>query len=207
MFLRGVIGLSTVDEVLIQRCRNGDLDAFEQIMETYKQKVYNLAYRMTGNAADASDLSQEVFLRVYRSLDNFRGDSSFSTWLYRIATNVCLDELRRRNRKAVVPIHCQVTIDHEQYRNIPDLSYVPELVVQSKELQQEIQEIINSLNPQYRLVIILRDIQGYSYEEIGEITNSSIGTVKSRLSRARKSLKKKIIRYWEQKGQTFRLSK
>ncbi|HHV72506.1 MAG TPA: sigma-70 family RNA polymerase sigma factor, partial [Clostridia bacterium] len=76
--MRGVIGLSTVDEVLIQRCRNGDLDAFEQIMETYKQKVYNLAYRMTGNAADASDLSQEVFLRVYRSLDNFRGDSSFS---------------------------------------------------------------------------------------------------------------------------------
>lgn len=198
--------MGRVDENLVQRCQEGDLDAFDQIVEEYSQKVYNLTYRMIGNPADASDLSQEVFVRVYRSLNNFRGESSFSTWLYRIATNVCLDEIRRRNRKSAIPLKQRICIDDEQCRDIPDWSTVPETIVQSKELQEEIQGMINSLNPEYRLVIILRDIQGYSYAEIGEIINCSIGTVKSRLSRARKSLKMKIKEYWEHREQMLRLS-
>lgn len=198
--------MSVVDEILVQRCREGDLDAFDQIVEAYDQKVFNLTYRMTGDYADASDLSQEVFIRVYRSLHNFRGESSFSTWLYRIATNVCLDEIRRRNRKTVVPLNQRIYLDDEQFRDIPDWSNLPEAVVQSKEIQEEIQRMINSLRPEYRLVIILRDIQGYSYEEIGKIIGCSLGTVKSRINRARKSLKKKIIEYWEHRQQILRLS-
>ncbi|MBP1761307.1 MAG: polymerase sigma factor RpoE [Firmicutes bacterium] len=183
------------DQHLVKRTLHGDTYAFEELVKTYQNKVYMLAYRYMGNEDDANDMAQEAFIKAYRSLRSFKGDASFGTWIYRITTNVCLDELRRRKRK-IVPISLDeplATLDGDEIeREISDKSLAADVVYEKKEFSQIIQLLLDEMKPEHKTVIVLRDIMELSYEEIAAVLDCSIGTVKSRISRARNILQKKL---------------
>lgn len=190
------------DVELVAKSKAGDLHAFEELVCRYERKIYTLAYRMTGNYHDANDLAQEAFLRAFQSIKGFRGDASFSTWLCRIATNVCRDELRKRYRVSLESLEQEVSFgDWEMKKQIPADVPGPAEIYEQQELQHELQDLINTLAPEFRMALILRDIQGLSYEEIAEQLECSLGTVKSRISRARNYLKEKILSAQEQNSQ------
>jgi RNA polymerase sigma-70 factor (ECF subfamily) len=184
-----------LEEQLVKRSLQGDTIAFEQLVIQYQNKIYALSYRYMGNEEDAYDMTQEAFLKAYRSLRTFKGDSSFGTWMYRVATNVCLDELRRRKRRII-----SLSLDEplatndgdELEKEIPDKSLTPDIIYEQKEFSDYIQNLLNEMKPEHKSVIILRDIMELSYEEIAGVLNCSLGTVKSRLSRARNVLRKKL---------------
>lgn len=179
------------DELLIEQIKNGDLHAFERLVARYETRVYTIAYRYVGNYSDASDLSQEALIRVYRSIGSFRGDSTFLTWLYRVVTNVCKDELRRRARQKAVSM--DEMIEHGRTPVAEAVQRLPEEAVLRKEWQEEVQQVLNSLTEEHRMVVVMRDIQGYTYEEIAGFLQCSLGTVKSRLNRARNILKDRLL--------------
>jgi len=179
------------DEALIEQIKQGDLDAFDSLAARYETRVYTIAYRYVGNYNDASDLAQEALIRVYRSIKSFRGESSFLTWLYRVVTNVCKDEMRRRARDKTVSMEelaekGRTPAAEGKYNLLED-------TILRQEWQEEIQQILNSLSPEHRTIVVLRDIQGYSYEEIAFFLECSLGTVKSRLNRARNILKDRLM--------------
>lgn len=182
------------DKGLIQRCKQGELEAFNELVARYEKLVFHVAYRLSGNYDDANDVAQEAFIRVFNSIGTFRGDANFTTWLYRIITNVYLDE--RKKAKA----HMQTSIDdyieleeNSVSRQIVDDGPTPEQSVQKMERDQILQQAIMSLPEYQRVMIVLYHTQGKSYEEIAEIMNLAIGTVKSRLNRARLALKEKLL--------------
>lgn len=179
---------------LIQLFQNGKEEVFEEIVYRYQKKVYNTTYRMMGNHEDANDLAQEAFLRVYRNLKRFQGKASFSTWLFTITSNICRDELRKRQRRLKThslsdPIQVK---DGEIERDIPDNSMTPEEHSINQELRDQIQTVLDDLPSEQKEVIVLRELQGFSYEEISEITDVAIGTVKSRISRARRNMRTEL---------------
>jgi len=183
------------EEALIKKCQAGDASAFEKIVGLYQQKIYNIAYRMTGNYHDASDAAQEVFIRIFRSIKTFRGDCSFSTWAFRIAANVCKDLLRNRGRFSEEPLNEEAS--DESRRTLidqDDEGNDPETVYENKELGEYLQSLIDKLPPECRLVILLREQAGFSYREISDILCVSLGTIKSRICRARRVLQEKIIK-------------
>ena len=176
---------------LLERCRRGDAAAFETLVSAYEQKVLNLAYRMMGNRQDAEDMTQDIFLKVYRSVGNFKENSSFSTWLYRVATNVCLDALRKRKKSQNdVSIQQRGDDDSDYELSIPNDAPSPFEMAQRKEAMAALETALKSLSPDQRMAVTLRDIDGLSYEEIARITRSSLGTTKSRINRARLALRK-----------------
>ncbi len=186
--------MSTVEE-LVRRSQQGDIAAFEELISQHQQKTYNIAYRLMGNHHDAGDLAQEALIKVYKSIGSFRYDSSFSTWVYHIVTNVCRDELRKRSRHQVSYLDEPVSLyDGEVHKEVADDTFNPEDAYERKESAEYIQGLINTLNPEYRMVIILREMLGLSYEEIAQELDITLGTVKSRLNRARKYLKERIVR-------------
>ncbi|MGE5653993.1 MAG: sigma-70 family RNA polymerase sigma factor [Bacillota bacterium] len=188
------MGEINLDEQLVSACQNGHWEAFESLVARYERKIYNLAFRLSGNAEDANDLAQETFVRLYRSIHTFKGQSAFSTWLYRIATNVCLDEIRRRQRHPTMSLDAPLETEEGQMeRDVVDLTQLPEFIYESKELRQLVQRLISELSEDHRTVLILRDFENLSYEEIAEILGCQLGTVKSRLNRARAALKDRII--------------
>ena len=174
------------EKALMQRAQQGDTDAFEYIVTAYERKVYALALRSTGSEADAADLTQEVFLRAWRSLSKFRGDSAVSTWLYRITMNICIDFSRR---KTVQPV--PLTDEEGTELPLPDnrAAHSPEAALEQQELSAELQSALQELSEEHRQAILLRDISGLSYQEIGRMLSLEEGTVKSRLSRARRNLR------------------
>ncbi|HWQ76060.1 MAG TPA: sigma-70 family RNA polymerase sigma factor [Syntrophomonas sp.] len=184
------------EQQLVKRTLHGETYAFEELVNTYQNKVYMLAYRYMGNEDDANDLAQEAFIKAYRSLRSFKGDSSFGTWIYRITTNVCLDELRRRKRK-IVPLSLDeplATLDGDDIeREIVDQSLAVDVLFEQKEFTQNLQLLLDEMKPEHKTVIVLRDVMELSYEEIADVLNCSIGTVKSRISRARGVLQKKLV--------------
>jgi len=176
---------------LIEKAKSGDIEAFEQLIISCEKKVFNIAYRMIGNYDDANELAQEVFIKAFRSIKNFKGDSLFSTWIYKITANVCLDELRKRKNKNILSLDQDIELnDGDVKRQISDNAPSPDMEVESKEIKTIVNESIQQLPDDYKSVIILRDIQGFSYDEISKIVNCPEGTVKSRLNRARQALKK-----------------
>ncbi|NPV69284.1 MAG: sigma-70 family RNA polymerase sigma factor [Firmicutes bacterium] len=185
--------MSSPEDNLIAKARSGSVAAFEQLVYAYEKRVYNLALRMMGNPDDASDVAQEAFLRAYSSLREFRGDSSFSTWLYRIVSNICLDELRRRKRQRVSyldePIEGE---DGEMTRQVAAPAPGPEEVIEEAEVRELVQRGIALLPEDHRIIVVLRDLQGLSYEEISQTLGLNLGTVKSRLNRARAALKDRL---------------
>ncbi len=186
---------SESDQVLVDRARTGDHGAFEALVRRHEKNVYNLTYRMAGNHHDAADLAQEAFLRAYTRLADFGGHSAFSTWLYRVTANVCLDELRRRGRRPAASLdQANPTDDSEVYRQVADPAPGPEEAVTRRETEAAVQAGLLELPEEFRLVVVLRDLQGYAYEEIAEVLNLPLGTVKSRLNRARLALRDVFLR-------------
>ena len=159
------------------------------LVERHHNLVYNTAYRMLGDAGNAEDATQTAFIRAYRSLSRFRGKSAFSTWLYRIVSNVCLDILRTRRGDTVGLEVSHDGDDEVQQRSLPDESAEPAANVERSELQRVVHRAISQLPEDYRMVLVLYDITGFSYEEIAGILQIPLGTVKSRLNRARLALK------------------
>ena len=173
---------------VIRRVQRGDANAFEYLVAAYEKNVYNLALRMTGSPEDAEDMAQEAFLKAYSSLDSFRGDSKFSVWLYRIVSNVCLDFLRRQKKRQSFSLSMEDDDGEETELELPDLSRLPEEELEKKLTRDAVRRGLAQLPEDARQILLLREIQGLSYEEIGETLGLEPGTVKSRIFRARKKL-------------------
>ena len=173
---------------VIRRVQRGDVNAFEELVAAYEKNVYNLALRMTGSPEDAEDMAQESFIKAYNSLPSFRGDSKFSVWLYRIVSNVCLDFLRKKSRRGTVSLSVEDDDGEDVQLDLPDTSQSPEALLEKKLTRESVQRGLASLPPDARQILLLREIQGLSYEEIGETLGLEPGTVKSRIFRARKKL-------------------
>ncbi|MGI5979714.1 MAG: RNA polymerase sigma factor [Oscillospiraceae bacterium] len=173
---------------LVARVREGDGDAFEKLVLENQKKVYNLALRMVGNEDDAFDMSQEAFIKAYNSILCFRGDCRFSVWLYRLTTNVCLDFLRAQGRRSHASLSYGDDEDEEKELEIPDERFSPETELERKELREAVNRGMMKLPQEYRAILLLREIDGLSYEEIGQTLDLEEGTVKSRIFRARKKL-------------------
>ncbi len=185
---------SSPEAQLIARTLAGDDDAFAELVEPFESKVYNLALRMCGNREDAFDLAQESFLKAYRSLAKFKGEASFSTWLYRIVSNTCLDQLRRA-RRAGARVSLDDPIETEGgalHREVADTTFEPEQLALRSEAGAQIKAAVAELPPDHRMAILLREFQELSYEEIAQTMGCSMGTVKSRISRARTALRDRL---------------
>jgi len=188
---RGYCILSQDEKLLISKSKAGDIAAFEELIEAYQKKIFNFAYRMIGNYDDAADLAQEALIRIFKSIGGFKEQSSFSTWIYRITTNVCLDEIRKRKNKKEYSLDEEVQVDDGQLkRQVMSEDPGPDDIVEREELRSIVINAIDKLPKEQRIVITLRDIQGLSYDEIAQVLDCPDGTVKSRISRARQALKK-----------------
>ena len=174
------------EQVLLNRARQGDGDAFEELVRAHEKTVYHLALRQLGNREDAEDAAQEVFLKAYTALGSFRGESRVSVWLYRITSNVCTDFLRRRRETVSLSA---VNEDGEQAElELPDERFDPAALAERKDLREQVGKALRQLPPDAREILLLRELGGQSYEEIAETLNIDLGTVKSRIFRARKKL-------------------
>ena len=176
------------EAVLVQRIQAGDETAFAEMMEAYQTQMYNLALRTVGNPEDAADMTQEAFLRAYRAMGSFRGESKLSVWLYRLTTNVCIDFLRSKGRKPTVSLTMENEDEEPQELDVADERFDPVEEFQRKELRRSVQRGLQALPEDSRVILILRELEGLSYAEIGERLQLEEGTVKSRLFRARKKL-------------------
>jgi RNA polymerase sigma-70 factor (ECF subfamily) len=176
------------EQALIHTARRGNLEAFNALVLHYQDSVYTLAYRIMGESHSAADIAQETFILAYRRLDSYRG-GNFRSWLLRIATNTAYDELRRRKRRPATSFEELPGSDTDDGPPLPGDTPTPEQVVQQGELQSAIQNCINALGDDQRLVLVLSDVEGLSYQEIAEYLDVQLGTVKSRLSRARASVR------------------
>jgi RNA polymerase sigma-70 factor (ECF subfamily) len=170
----------------------GDHNAFGEIVEIYKDKVYQLCYRMLGNQYEAEDVAQEAFLRAYLNIQRYDDNRKFSTWLYRITTNLCIDRIRKRKPVCHLDAQLEGSDSLTLYSQIASSSYLPEKEVENMELQESIQQAILMLPEKYRAVIILRYIEELSLEEISGILDMPVGTVKTRLHRGREALRKHL---------------
>lgn len=181
--------MTDTEKIWLKKSREGDVDSFEKLIAKHQQKVYNIAYRMMGNEEDAKDAAQEALIKVYKNIGNFRGDSGFSTWIYRIAVNACKDELRKKKHN-VVSMDKEMETDEGSFKHeFADQSLKPDELLEQSELNEIVQSSIQDLPEQNRVAIILRDIQGFSYEDISKVLDCPVGTVKSRINRGRKLLK------------------
>jgi RNA polymerase sigma-70 factor, ECF subfamily len=177
-----------MDEMLlIQQARRGDVEAFNQLILSHQTSAYNLAYRIVGDSAAAADVTQEAFISAFEHLTQFRG-GSFKSWLMRIVANACYDERRRQKRRPASSLE-ELSEDGDTHLRLVSSSDTPEQVAQQSALSRVIQDCLDGLSDEYRLVAVLSDVQEYSYQEVADITRVSLGTVKSRLSRARQRLR------------------
>lgn len=177
----------------VHRFRNRDPEAFEAVVRAYYDRVYRLALRLLCNAADAEDVVQEAFLKVHRSAPRFRGDSSLSTWVYRIAHNVCLDELRRRKRRPLLQGRCDGA-ERETVQEPEDEGPGPEEAAFAAEERLRLRRALESLPLEFRSVLILREVEDLSYDQIAAVLKCPVGTVRSRLARARRMLAERLQR-------------
>jgi len=169
----------------IERARQGDADAFEALYDLHKRRVYSLCLRMTANAAEAEDLTQEAFLQLFRKIGTFRGESAFSTWLHRMAVNVVLMRLRKKNLP-VVPLDDPLESEEESSRKEPG---APDQKLAGSVDRMEIQRAVDALPPGYRMIFVLHDVEGYEHNEIATLVGCSIGNSKSQLHKARMKLR------------------
>ncbi len=185
-----------MEKTIIRKAVKGDRDAFEKLIIKYEKRVYNIAYQMFGNEHDAMDIGQEVFIKVYQSLHKFDNKSAFSTWLHRITVNTCIDAHRNRKKDQQVESIDETKKNDEGIltKQYMDKGPTPEEAAIKKENITFVREAIDELKEDHKVIIVLRDIKGYSYDEISDILDVSIGTVKSRIARARSQLKITILK-------------
>ena len=175
--------MNPVDEIsLIERFKRGDQSSFEYIVQTYQDRIYNLCRYLLGHPQDAEDAAQDVFVKAYRKLKDFRPESSLYTWLYRIGVNTCLDHKKKSRPEPLK--------DESLAEDLPSAEPSPERSYQSQEIGRAINSALEQLSKNSRAVIVLKEIEGLSYEEIAEVLHISIGTVKSRISRTREELRR-----------------
>lgn len=183
------------DPEILDLVRGGDIQAFEEIVFKYQDRLYNLCRYMTGSAREAEDITQDTFIKAYRNIGKFRDTGSFSAWLYRIAVNGCLDY----RRKPILESLNRASPDGKEYDVDPGSNTpTPEESLQSKQASLAVEKGMASLSDKLKAVIILNEIEGFSYEEVSEVLGISVGTVKSRLSRAREELRRRLKRSTEQ---------
>lgn len=175
----------------IAAARNGDQESFEKLVRLYEKRVFSLTSRMCRNSADAEEAAQEAFLAAWQALPAFRGDASFATWLYRLASNACVDILRREGRHQAMA--GPSLDDEESSPEPPDKSPSPHALAERAELRRQIEAGLAALPPEYRQVLILREIHQCTYDEIAQICSIDLGTVKSRINRGRKRLRKILM--------------
>ena len=175
---------------IIRKVLGGDANAFEELVLRHEKTVYNIALRMTGSEDDAADMTQETFIKAYNNLSSFKSDSKFSTWIYRITTNVCLDFLRAKSRRPQVSLTVADADDDsfEQQLEIPDPADDPEQQLMKKLSMQSLNDGLRRLPDKQRQILVMRELGGLSYAEIGKALSLEEGTVKSRIFRARKNL-------------------
>lgn len=179
------------EQELIKAAQRGDDIAFEELVRQYEKQVYHLALRMCGHQEDALEIAQETFLSAWRGLKFFRGNATFSTWLYRLTTNAAIDYLRRQKRQQA--LEGASLDDEESYLEPLDPTPTPHQALEQKELSTQLQEGLMELSDQHRQVLLLRELQGLSYEEIAEELELDLGTVKSRIARGREKLRKILL--------------
>jgi RNA polymerase sigma-70 factor (ECF subfamily) len=193
-------GVNSEESLFVARLQANEDAAYDELVRVYNASIFHVAYRMLGDSAEASDVVQDIFLKVFRNIDGFKGEAALKTWIYRIAFSEILNRLRwwkRRHRFATV------SLDEEPNGNgggaagrlVADSKPTPEEALESKEQERAIQQALSKLSGDHRSIIVLRDIEGFSYTEIADVLGVSIGTVKSRLARARGDLKKSLMRY------------
>ena len=179
------------DKHMLVKARRGELSAFEELVRKYEKRVYAVALRSSGSPEDAADITQEVFLRAWRSIETFRGDSGFSTWLFRITMNMCVEHARHKQSQP----QCQPLVigEEDAERPIPDTAPTPEEHLDNSELGRELAAALDAVSEEHRRIVLLRDVSGMSYTEIAEVLEISEGTVKSRLARARVALRRILL--------------
>ena len=182
-----MVSNSQDEQKLIRQALKGNLDAFNALVLAYQDNAYTVAYRIMGDSESAADVTQDSFITAYRRLSTYRG-GNFRAWVLRIVTNMCYDELRRRKRRPAASLD-EMGADYDDGAPIPDDSPSPEQAAQQNELNRAIQNCIGELSESHRTVIVLSDIEGLSYQEIVDTLGMNLGTVKSRLSRARVSIR------------------
>lgn len=196
------------EPALIDDAKRGDLDAFNHLVLVYQSLAYNVAYRIMGEGDSAADATQEAFISAFRHIKRFRG-GSFRSWLLRIVTNACYDELRRRKRRPATSLEAMTEYsegsDSDDPATLGTQSVGPETEAERGELSAAIQECINNLSPEFKVVVVLVDIQGYDYQEVSDVIDRPLGTVKSRLARARAKLRQCLQRFRELLPASFRL--
>lgn len=186
------------DELLLRRACKGDVQAFEELMQSHESRIYAIALRMMGNREDAQDCAQEAMVRIYRAMGSFKGQSALATWIYRITMNTCLDELRRRKARKLTSLDSLV----DNGWSPTDTGDTPEEHGLRVEKQNALNQAIQSLPDDMRAAIILRDVKGYSYDEIASILDANVGTIKSRISRGREKLREILSKQSELFGRT-----
>ena len=179
------------EKQLIQQAAGGDSESFAQLVLRYQTQVYNLALRMVGNDADAQDLAQEAFVRAWRALASFQFSAQFSTWLYRLTSNICIDFLRAQKKRTTISLTV-LQEDDAQQLDLRDPQLLPEEQMLEQAEREALAKAIERLDPDYRRILLLRIVNDCSYQQIAQILGIREGTVKSRLSRAREQLRKNL---------------
>lgn len=198
----------TSNVLLIKKAKDGDMRAFEELILLNEKMVFNVVLRMINNPEDAKDISQEVFIKVYKSLNNFNEKSAFSTWIYRVAVNTCIDEIRKRKKVNIISIDEETENgDCAIQKQYADTSETPEERFIQNEDKNQILNAVNELSNDHKTMIVLRDLHGLSYNEISEITGNTLGTVKSKIARARLQLKNMLTKKKEQNTSNSRQKK
>jgi len=184
------------DQELVLKAQRGDVHAFDELVERYHGKIYGLTYNMTSNREDAEDLTQEVFVKAFKALPRFRGNSSFYTWLYRIAVNKTINYRKKRNRKRTLSLDQfdQEIKSDEVYHDLTSKGS-PLRNVSLTELQKKMNEALQSLSEKHRTVVVLHDMQGIPHEEIAKMVGASVGTIRSRLFYARRQLQAELAEF------------